>query len=370
MSEGCGRTARLVFIALLCMFWADLALAQLVLPPEQVPPKFTADAEFAARVRALLLPRTKAATGRYAVGHEVMQELVRQIAARGTKFAWDLRIAPDAGNVFASPDGTIFVDEGLARILGSQSGLWGAALSHEIAHVVRRDWARRYLFQKSMEESGSSQIMLGGGGSSGSWVDARTSSSLFANFCQAMEVEADAESLMLMARAGFHPDYVPALHHLLQAQHGQFDGQFVDSSHPRWGEREESLQESYVAAGKEYDRLWPDRHASPGGNPPIVVYAGLPSAKQGSSGKQEVRIPLHCDNLSGSVEVAFHLAGAGSEFPSELHQFTGCTSNRTFITFALPHSDTRRRSRVEGEISVLDDSGAILTRSLASTPIR
>ena len=53
---------------------------------------------------------------------------------------WELRIAKDAGNVFSSPDGTIYVDEALAQALGSQSGLWAAVLSHEVAHVARRDW--------------------------------------------------------------------------------------------------------------------------------------------------------------------------------------------------------------------------------------
>ncbi len=372
MSGVSAKASRLVLVALLCVFRANLAPAQQIVPPETVPSTFDADARFAARVRSLLLPYTEPATGQYAVGTQVMETLLQQLPADRAKFSWDLRIAKDAGNVFSSPDGTIFVDEKLAQVIGSRAGLWAAALSHEISHVVRRDWARRYLFQKSLEEAGASQIILGDAGVlSGSWVDARGASSLLANFCQTMEVEADAEGLKLMTRAGFDPDFVPALHHLLEAQPGQSEGNFFDPSHPRWDERDQRLQKLYAGAGKEYDRLWPERYAAPGGNPPIVVYAGLPSAKRGSTGELEVLIPLHCENLSGSVEVVLRFTGPDSEFSAELRQFTGCTSNRTLVTFILPSPKVRRGgSRVQADISVLDDSGAVLTHSLALMPVR
>ena len=206
---------------------------------------------------------------------------------------------------------------------------------------------------------------------SGSWMDARGASNLLANFCQTMELEADAESLMLMTRAGFDPDFIPALHHLLAAQPGQSDGNPFDPSHPRWDERDQRLQKLYVAAGREYDRLWPERYASPGGNSPVVVYAGLPSAKRGAAGELEVLIPLHCQNLTGSVEVVLRFTVPGSEFPTELRQFTGCTSNRTLVTFILPNPEVRKGgSRVRAEIQVLDDSGAVLTHALAPMPVR
>jgi hypothetical protein len=140
--------------------------------------------------------------------------------------------------------------------------------------------------------------------------------------------------------------------------------------HPRWHERDQTLQKLYAPAGNEYDRLWPERYASPGGNPPIVVYAGSPSAKHSASGEVELLIPLHCQNLSGSVEVVLRLTGANSDLP-EQRQFTGCTSNRTLITFSLPNRDLERtNSRIQAEISVLDDSGALLTRTLAEIPVR
>lgn len=376
MSGVSGKAPRWFFVALLCAFWANLASAQEIFPPVTVPSNFTADAAFAARVRSLLLPYTEPAAGQYAAGQRVLKTLLRQIPAESAKFSWDLRIAKGAGNVFSSPDGTIFVDEDLAQVIASRSGsgagLWAAALSHEISHIVRRDWARRYLFQKSLKEAGASQITLGDAGAfSGSWVDSRGASNELANFCQTMELDADAEGLMLMTRAGFDPDFVPALHHLIEAQPGQAEGNIFDPSHPRWDEREQRLQKLYVAAGKEYDRLWPDRYASPGGNSPIVVYTGSPSVKRGTSGELEVMIPLRCQNLVGSVEVILRFTDSDASVPTELRQFTGCTSNRTLITFVLPSPDPRRgNSRVQAEVSVLDDSGAMLAHSLAALPVR
>lgn len=366
MSGVSSKILRFISVAL-CAFGASLVPAQQILPPEAVPPSFTEDARFAARTRARLLRYTEPATGQYTIGKQVMETLLRQLPAQRTTFSWELRIAKGTGNVFSSPDGTIFVDEEIAQLLGSRAGLWAAALSHEISHIVRRDWARRYLFEKSLEQAEAPQLTLGdGGGFSGTWVEGRVSSGRLASFCQAMELEADAEGLMLMTRAGFDPDFVPALHHLMEGQPGPRE----DPSHPAWDVREQRLRKVFVGAGKEYDRLWPERYASPGGNSPIVVYAGLPSAKRSATGEMQVLIPLQCQNLSGSVVVVLRFAGAKPGAYTELRQVTGCTSNPTLIAFMVPAPEVHRRGHVQAEISVLDDTGGILTHSLGPIPLR
>ena len=357
---GASRHAQwLAFIALMATLPG--AGAQSSFPPESVPANFNADADFAAHIRLQLLPQTEAASGRYAIGQQVMDRLLQQVPAGTAKFSWNVRIAPGVGNIFSSPDGMILIDDDLAKVMGSRAGLWAAALSHEIAHVIHRDWARRYLFEKSLREGGVGLVYLGENGG-GSWLDARASAMQLTVFSQTLEFEADAESLMLMARAGFHPDFAPALHQLMHAQPGQWDGSIVDTSHPRWEDRDERLQKLYVAAGKEYDRLWPARYASPGGEPPVVVYAGSPGARRNSSGDLELLVRLHCQNLSGAVEVILRVTADW-----ELRQLTGCTSNLTLIIFTLPAGELpRKHPRTQSEISVVDDRGALLTRALAT----
>jgi hypothetical protein len=372
MSRMSGKAARLVFVALVCVGFAKLASPQQVSVPVAVPPNFSTDGEFASWVRSQLVPYTEPATGRYAVGRQVMETLLKHLPPGRTHASWDLRIAKNAGNVFSSPDGTIFVDEEFAQAMGTRAGLWAAALSHEISHVVHRDWARRYLLQKTLSQDRGSQIILGDTGViAGSWVDARGASRQLSDFCQAMELEADADGLMLMTRAGFDPDFVPALHRLMEASPEQSDENVLDPSHPRWGDRDQRLQKAFAAAGKEYDHLWPDRYASPGGNSPIVVAAGVPTVKRVGTGELQIVVTLNCRNLAGSVEVVLRFTGTDSGRASELRQFTGCTSNQSLIAFNVPLTETRRgHSHVEAEISVLDDSGTLLTRSRTVMPVR
>ena len=73
---------------------------------------------------------------------------------------------------------------------------------------------------------------------------------------------------MIMARAGYHPDFVPALHHLLQARASSTAS--IYSMHPGWDTRDRQAQRFYATASIDFDRRWPDRYASPGGNPIIV----------------------------------------------------------------------------------------------------
>ncbi len=369
MSRVTGKIIGLVALSLFCLV---PAFAQQALLPESVPPKFNVDTVFAEHVRALVIPLTQPAIGRYATGKQVLDRLTQQLPPNGKKFSWDLRIAKDAGNVFSSPDGTIFVDEGLAQFLGSHPGLWAAALAHEMAHVTRRDWARRYLFQKSLQQSVSAQIVVGSpGAAASSWTDPNASSNVLGAFCRNQELEADAEGLMLMARAGFHPNFMPALYHLLEGQPQQSNAELLGCSHPLWDERDEKLRTHTAAAAEEFSRLWPAPYASPGGNPPVVVYADLSSVHHNSNGELELRALLHCENIYGAVKVTLHLTTTGSSFVRELHTDTGCTSNRTVLTFTVLGSDLLEfHSPLQALFTVVDNRGDLVTRWLAPKPIR
>ncbi len=340
--------------------------AQLSSDSVDVPSKFNLDLQAAARLRPQLMAQSAAASGRFATGLLVFDRLVEEASPSSSrKFAWQLRVVNDGElNAYASPDGTIYVESGLARLAGSSAGLWAAILSHEIAHVVRRDWARRYLYQKSIERGAGSAILLGDPGlPEASWTDSNKASRDLAQFCRRLEIEADRDGLMLMARAGYHPDFMPALHHLMHAAGSGKAPTTLYAMHPCWDERDRELNQAYVAASIEFAHRWNEWYSSPGGNPPVLVFAEEPSVRRNNTGGWEIQLPMRCQNLAGAVEVVLssgrdHSVGTGSD--SEARQLTGCTSPRTTVSFTLT---SNQHSSAAPEIYVLDASGGMLARS-------
>lgn len=371
--ESCGWF-RIISALLFCLL-PILTAAQQAAATREVPDKFNLDRKTAARLRPELLAQSVAAAGSYPTGSQVFARLAGQvIRPRSMKYFWELRIVKDGDfNAFSSPEGTIYVESGLADLAADSAGLWAAILSHEIAHAVRRDWARRYLYEESLREGSGSVLVLGDPGlPSGAWTDSRSASADLARFCRQLEVEADLESLMLMARAGYHPDFVPALHHLLRAQSASRAGPSIFAMHPCWEERDRELDRAYIVASIEFEHRWPETYASPGGNPPTLVFADGPSVKKMGMKAWEIRVPMRCQNLAGAVEVVLQTYAATVGAPLSLEpvaspasdgeerQLTGCTSPKTTVTFTVTHDSQKE---TWAEVFVLDGQGAVLSRA-------
>src|SRR5271166_182446 len=348
---------------------------------QEVAEKFDFDWKTAARLRPQLMALSIAPGSRYATGSQVLAKLVEQVdSPQRAKYFWELRIVNDGFlNAYSSPDATIYVESGLADLAGKSAGLWAAVLSHEIAHVVRRDWARRYLYEQSLRDRGGATIALGDPGlPSAEWMDSTKASADLARFCRKIEVDADLESLMLMARAGYHPDFVPALHHLLHAQSADKTEPSIFALHPCWEERDRELDHAYVAASIEFEHRWPETYASPGGNPPILVFADRPIVRKKSTGEWEIRVPIRCQNLAGAVEVVLQTyaiaasssssssspqtmaSGAAVTGDDEVRELTGCTSPKTTVSFTIADAS---RKKLGAEVFVLGVEGAVLSRA-------
>jgi Zn-dependent protease with chaperone function len=160
-----GRVAKpFCFLLAVCLylFCAVRARAQQS-PILDVPSGFNLDVDTAARLRPQLMAQSVDPSEQYGTGTLVFDHLVEQVLAPSrAKFAWQLRIvASDDLNACSSPDGSVYVEAGLAQLAGGDAGMWAAILSHEIAHIVRRDWARRYLYQKYLENGGGNTLVLG-----------------------------------------------------------------------------------------------------------------------------------------------------------------------------------------------------------------
>ncbi len=343
-----------------------------------VPSQFTLDIETAARLRPQLMSQSVAASGRYAVGRVVFDRLVAQTPNPSrSKFGWQLRIVDDhLLNAYSSPDGIVYVESGLAQMAGASSGLWAALLSHEIAHILRRDGARRYLYEKYLENGGGAGIALGDPSlPTASWKDSEKASADLGRFGRQMELEADRSGLMMMARAGYHPDFVPALHHLLHAHGVGANKASIYAMHPCWEERDRELSHAYVAASIEFARRWQEWYASPGGNPPVLVFAEEPTVRRTTGREWQIQIPLRCQNLAGAVEVvlgsdADHARGRLAplanvpESETKQRQLSGCTSPKTTITFTLAETSVRPSAGAQWtDVYVLDAWGSVLART-------
>ena len=362
----------LIFLWLLC---AVSGAGQQALEVSEVPSQFKLDMETAARLRPRLTAQSIAVSARYATGSLVFDRLAEQVATQSTiKLSWQLRIVEDGQlNAYSSPDGTVYVESGLARLAGSRAGLWAAILSHEIAHIVRRDWARRYLYQKYLENGDGAGMVLGDPSlPSASWRDSERASADMGRFGRQMEVEADREGLMMMARAGYHPDFVPALHHLLHARGLGTNKASIYAMHPCWEERDQELTRAYVTASIEFAHRWPEWYASPGGNPPVVVFAEEPRFRKTGAKEWQIQIPMRCQNLAGAVEVVLSSGSSrGIAAPTDQpgsdanqRQLTGCTSPRTTITFNLANTLIHPKPGSQWtDVYVLDAWGAVLARA-------
>lgn len=370
------RTFRFHLLICCSLLWA-LSLAAQTSDIPEVPPQFKLDMQTAARLRPGLMAQSAAAREHYATGALVFDRLLQTLPATASKFAWQLRIVQnDQLNAYSSPDGGIYVESGLAKLAGSSAGLWAALLSHEIAHVMRRDWARRYVYEKYLERAGGASIVLGDPGlPTSSWTDSEKASADMGRFCRQLELQADREGLIMMARAGYHPDFVPALHHLLHAE-GVAASASLYAMHPCWEERDRELSRAYTEASIDFEHRWSEWYASPGGNPPVVVFADEPVVKKTGSREWQLRVPMHCANLVGAVEVVLRADVERKEvmrrgrLPEtkddnhEIRQLTGCTSPTTTVVFTLSDAETQPKADTRWtDLYVIDASGSVLARS-------
>ena len=189
-----------------------------------------------------------------------------------------------------------------------------------------------------------------------------------ADFSQELELEADIGSLDLMARSGFHPDFVTALYHLMEAQEGSSTAAHFLASHPGWNVRESHLRRRYKSAVAEFAKFWPDARQSPGGNLPILAFVGRPEAAvEPHRTNTELSLPIRCENVSGGVDVvllirrldAFNLPP--SERTGKMRQTVDCKSDRTIASFVISTADLREEADVE--FYVMDNRGWVLARS-------
>jgi hypothetical protein len=304
----------------------------------QLPADYAIDMQLAFAGRSAMLGGSPPIVGTplNQVGQEVFDGLVRNtfISSYALPYQWNLTLVGNKVlNAASTAGGQVYVNGGLAELMGSDRGLWAAALSHEIAHTALRHQVRTYLQRLYIAQ----QIQYfrwraANGDKSANW--ALLGFSIAAPMAlrkleREQEHQADIQGMMLMARAGYHPDYVFALHHMLQMTTGEqskFAAFFSD--HPRWATRDQRSDRAYADALAQYKQLWGDPASSLGGIPPSVAFLGEPHALENKRTKTaDMTIPLYCRNTSDPVTLVIQFSRDRREVPAALPEFRSPSGN-------------------------------------------
>jgi hypothetical protein len=200
----------------------------------------------------------------------------------------------------------------LVPLLGETRGLWAALLGHELSHDLLRHSYRDYILllneqqtqaalQQAQAQSSSAtqDILLGLAEISNHLLDLKV--------LREHENEADRTGMVIMAEAGYHPDFALELNRLLIQNTGdvsKFQGLFQD--HPRFATRELRELKEYDQAEAEFRRLWPDASSSLGGvPPPIAIVKSVRSSQDKPSKALLLTAEIEAHNVEPSALIVF-----------------------------------------------------------------
>jgi hypothetical protein len=354
----------------------------------QLPADYSLDFQLGASARSTIRGSNAliARTPLSQAGMEVFHNLIASpsIVALARPYQWNFSVLDDnVLNAQSSPDGEIFVDGGLAQMIGTNRGLWAAVLSHETEHTAQRHWVKKYLYNlyvSQLIQYWQERASLGD--KSANWVllGLRISAPIAAaKLSRNLEHDADVKGMMLMAEVGYHPDYVFALHHMMLTKvrdQSHFAAFF--STHPRWETRDQRDDKAYVAALSEYNRRWPDPTLSPGGSPPEVVYVGKPGAREDKrSGTADLELPIYCRNTREPLSLVVRFSKGNQQIQSESGEYRDSTGNLEFrqqvtctdkenasaLDVHVPASLVSEKNRkTKAQVEVLSPVGEVLAR--------
>ncbi len=196
-------------------------------------------------------------TSKYA---QTVSRVGKRIAAVAEKpeYAWEFHtISKDVLNAFCLPGGKIFVYTGLFKAAKSDAQL-AAVIGHEIGHALARHGAERYSMQM-MAQAGQlgAAITLGGEGASGESQAILGAFGLGLNlgvllpYSRTHEYEADHIGLLLMAKAGYHPEEALTFWQNMEKEGGASPPEFL-STHPTGTNRIQTLQKLLPEAMQYY----------------------------------------------------------------------------------------------------------------------
>src|ERR1700740_2190443 len=200
-------TACLIVSSLLSSAFAQNRSSPRLRDDVELPPDYSLDFQLGASASASMRGSNSLILGTPLndVGLEVFRQLIASpsIAALGRPYQWNLSILNnDILNAASAPDGDIFVEGGLARLIGTNRGLWAAVLSHETEHAAQRHWVKKYLYDVYVSELmryWQTRARLGDKAANWAVLGLRISAPIAAaKLSRNLEHDADIKGMMLM----------------------------------------------------------------------------------------------------------------------------------------------------------------------------
>jgi len=236
---------------------------------------------------------------------EVLRSLISTpLGKAAPPIPWSVQLVDDwRVNAYIEPTGSITITKGMAYVFGEQQGLWAAVLGHEIGHFVIHRQFESYLpnFQAELDKA-CRQAHAAGEQPRATLRLVSINGGRSPKLAREREREADRVGMMLMAEAGYHPDFVILAEQTLRNFFGEEPKltAFL-ASHPRWEEREEQARQDRDVALAIFQSRWPDAIKSRGGPAPAFgTIESVTVAPPETGGSQEI-----------TLHVAVHVRNAG-----------------------------------------------------------
>jgi Zn-dependent protease with chaperone function len=247
------------------------------------------------------------------IGQSVFNDLTRALPASYQAKPYELMILADPSvNACSIGAGKVFVNFGLVSLLGENRGLWAAVLGHELSHDLLQHTYRNYLLIMSEQRtqaalaqaqaqtsSTTAVIMLALGQVGSQWLGLKV--------LRDEENQADSAGMLIMARAGYHPDFALKLNRILSQNTGDASRfQAFFQNHPRMATRALRELKEYDQADQEFRQLWPDASQSPGGlPPPVAIIKSVSTSRDKPSKTLLLSAEIEAHNVEPSALMVF-----------------------------------------------------------------
>jgi predicted Zn-dependent protease len=160
-------------------------------------------------------------------------------------------------NAFALPGGPIFFFSGLIDIMDSEDEV-AAVLAHEIAHVRREHWAKRYADEQARSLGITVLALILNPGRTAITAASVANDLLFGlPYSRAQENEADRMGIELMVDAGFNPNAAITVMEKLQQIGSRNQPPQWLSTHPDTNHRIRSIRTQIERMGSSWPRITP-----------------------------------------------------------------------------------------------------------------